>query len=66
MHISVIYGTLSVSCKRAVSVLSPLASNSCGRSQMVSFHTALPALLTGVLGDRRIRGDPEEMLIRNS
>ena len=34
--------------------------------QMVSFPTALPALLTGVLGDRRIRGDPEEMLIRNS
>ena len=32
--ISVIYGTLSVSCKRVVSVLSPLASNSCGRSQI--------------------------------
>ena len=28
MRISVIYGTLSVSCKRVVSVLSPLASNS--------------------------------------
>ena len=32
MRISVIYGTLSVSCKRVVSVLSPLASNSCGGS----------------------------------
>ena len=30
LRISVIYGTLSVSCKRVVSVLSPLASNSCG------------------------------------
>ena len=35
MHISVIYGTLSVSCKRVVSVLSPLTSNSCGGSHMV-------------------------------
>ena len=32
MHISVIYVTLRVSCKRVVSVLSPLASNSCGGS----------------------------------
>ena len=32
MRISVIYGTLSVSCKRVVSVLSPLASNSFGGS----------------------------------
>ena len=35
MRISVIYGTLSVSCKRVVSVLSPLASNSFGGSQLV-------------------------------
>ena len=34
MRISVIYGTLSVSCKRVVSVFSPLASNSCGGSQL--------------------------------
>ena len=34
MRISVIYGTLSVSCKRVARVLSPLASNSCGGSQM--------------------------------
>ena len=34
MRISVIYGTLSVSCKRIVSVLSPLASNSCGGSHI--------------------------------
>ena len=32
MRISVIYGTPRVSCKRVVSVLSPLASNSCGGS----------------------------------
>ena len=36
MRISVIYGTLKVSCKRVVSVLSPLALNSCGGSQMIS------------------------------
>ena len=36
MRISVIYGTLSVSCKRVVRVLSPLASNSCGGSHMSS------------------------------
>ena len=36
MRISVIYGTLSVSCKRVVSVLSPLASNSCGGSQIIT------------------------------
>ena len=35
MRISVIYGTLSVSCKRVVSVFSPLASNSCGGSQLL-------------------------------
>ena len=37
MRISVIYGTLRVSCKRArvVSVLSPLASNCCGGSHMM-------------------------------
>ena len=34
MRISVIYGTLSVSCKRVVRVLSPLASNSCGGSHL--------------------------------
>ena len=34
MRISVIYGTLSVSCKRVVNVLSPLASNSCGGSHL--------------------------------
>ena len=34
MRISVIYGTLSVSCKRVVSVPSPLASNSCGGSHL--------------------------------
>ena len=34
MRISVIYGTLSVSCKRVVRVLSPLASNSCGGSHI--------------------------------
>ena len=37
MHISVIHGTLSVSCKRVVSVLSPLASNSCRGSHVASF-----------------------------
>ena len=37
MRISVIYGTLSVSCKRVVSVLSPLASNSCGGSHIVRY-----------------------------
>ena len=37
MHISVIYGTLRVSCKRVVSVLSPLASNSCRGSHVASF-----------------------------
>ena len=37
MRISVIYGTLSVSCKRVVSVLSPLASNSCGGSQFFRY-----------------------------
>ena len=40
MRISVIYGTLSVSYKRVVSVLSPLASNSCGGSHMI---TNIPA-----------------------
>ena len=35
MRISVIYDTLSVSCKRVVRVLSPLASNSCGGSHIV-------------------------------
>ena len=35
MRISVIYGTLRVSCKRVVSVLSPLASNSCGGSHLL-------------------------------
>ena len=35
MRISVIYGTLSVSCKRVVRVLSPLASNSCGGSHLL-------------------------------
>ena len=34
MRISVIYGTLRVSYKRVVSVLSPLASNSCGGSHI--------------------------------
>ena len=36
MRISVIYGTPSVSCKRVVRVLSPLASNSCGGSQLLA------------------------------
>ena len=40
MRISVIFGTLSVSYKPVVSVLSPLASNSCGGSHMV---TNIPA-----------------------
>ena len=40
MRISEIYGTLSVSYKPVVSVLSPLASNSCGGSHMV---TNIPA-----------------------
>ena len=35
MCISVIYCTLSKSCKRVVSMLSPLASNSCGGSQLI-------------------------------
>ena len=35
MRISVIYGTLRVSCKRVVSVLSPLASNCCGGSHII-------------------------------
>ena len=34
MRISVVYGTLSVLCKRVVRVLSPLASNSCGGSHL--------------------------------
>ena len=34
MRISLIYGTLRVSCKHVVSVLSPLASNSCGGSHL--------------------------------
>ena len=34
MRISVIYGTLRVTCMRVVSVLSPLASNSCGGSHI--------------------------------
>ena len=38
MRISVIYGTLRVSCKRVVNVLSPLASNSCGGSHMRSIY----------------------------
>ena len=38
MRISVIYGTLRVSCKRVVSVLSPLASNSCEGSHMWEFY----------------------------
>ena len=41
MRISVIYGTLSVSCKRVVSVLSPLESNSCGGSQIVKQNLKL-------------------------
>ena len=36
MRISVVYGTLRVSCKRVVSVLSPLASNSCGGSHLTN------------------------------
>ena len=36
MHISVIYDTLSVPCKRVVSVFSFLASNSCGGSHFLS------------------------------
>ena len=36
MRISVIYGTLGVSYKRVVSVLSPLASNSCEGSHMIT------------------------------
>ena len=40
MRISAIHGTLSVSYKPVVSVLSPLASNSCGGSHMV---TNIPA-----------------------
>ena len=40
MHISVIQGKLSVSYKRVVSVLSPLPSNSCGGSHMI---TNIPA-----------------------
>ena len=35
MRISVISGTLGVSCKRVVNVLSPLASNSCGGSYII-------------------------------
>ena len=35
MRISVIYGTLSVSCKRVVRVLSPLALESCGGSHIL-------------------------------
>ena len=38
MPISVIYGTLSVLCKRVVSMLSPLASNSCRGSHIRQFH----------------------------
>ena len=40
MRISVIYGTLKVSCKRVVSVLSPLASNSCGGSHLSNYLNA--------------------------
>ena len=35
MRISVIYDTVSVSCKFVVIMLSRLASNSCGRSQII-------------------------------
>ena len=42
MRISVIYGTLSVSCKRVVSVLSLLASNSRGGSQMIEIQIVYP------------------------
>ena len=41
MRISVIYGTLSVSCKRVVRVLSPLASNFCGGSHLSAFSSIL-------------------------
>ena len=37
MCISVIYSTLSMSCKSVVSMLSPLVSNSCGGSQFVIY-----------------------------
>ena len=40
MRISVIYGTVSVSCKRVVRVLSPLASNACGGSHMMLWISA--------------------------
>ena len=42
MLISVIYGTLSVSCKRVVRVLSPLASKSCGGSHLRPYVKAFP------------------------
>ena len=42
MRISVIYGTLSVSCKRVVSVLSLLASNSRRGSQMIEIQIVYP------------------------
>ena len=47
MRISVIYGTLRVSCKRVVSVLSPLASNSCGGSQLIAFIDDLAKEMQG-------------------
>ena len=41
MCISVIYGTLRVSCKRVVSMLSPLASNSCGGSHFIGIDVVV-------------------------
>ena len=47
MRISVIYGTLSLSCKHVVRVLSPLASNSCGGSHLV--HQTLSVNCSGIM-----------------
>ena len=49
MRISVIYGTLCVSYKRVVSVLSPYASNSCGGSRMIT-NVPAPDHLDELLG----------------
>ena len=49
MRISVNYGTLSVSCKRVVRVLSPLASNSCGGSHLLISNNSNWILVPWVL-----------------
>ena len=67
MRISVIYGTLSVSCKRVVSVLSPLASNSCGGSHIVrSLKRNLDDFQVHLLDELRILAYLRKTLLESS